>query len=354
MEKLLLKEVFAYYLPQYHEIPENNEWWGKGFTEWSHFKNIKKYHKKQEICYPGELGYYSLDDIKTIEKQYALASKYSISTFCFWHYWFGDDDLLLHKPAEDILNSDINVKFCFSWANHSWWNKSEGVLLKDQTYDYSIKKHFKYLLPFFKDDRYTKINNKPVFFIYKIQDCKNYDSIRSIFDEMARQSGFDGIFWVGENLTSSLSKKYKVDLFLNSSSFLNYRNFVGRQFDRLCWRINKYGFRFPRFYDYEKCVIGINKFVKSDSNEIPIVFPGWDSTIRHGKGGVCLLNNKPSSFSAHLQLCSDILKERPKSERYLVIKSWNEWAEGNFMEPSEQYGTQYLDCFRNVFEINKK
>ncbi|WP_438319865.1 glycosyltransferase WbsX family protein [Edwardsiella tarda] len=346
-----VKEVFAYYLPQFHEIKENNEWWGEGFTEWVNVKNAKKIYRDQEILTPGELGYYNLSDVSVIEKQYSLAAKHGISSFCFWHYWFGDDDLLLEKPAEKIINSDLSVRFCFAWANHSWWNKSKNILLKEQKYDFSIEKYFNYLLKFFNDERYTKIENKPVFVIYKPLDIPNLDIFKRKFDQYAINHGFNGIFWIAENSNSDIAAKYNFDYYLNSAPFLKYRSLLRKVIDRIIIKLSQHNIRIPRRYDYKKCIESINSHVK-DNKEIPLVFPRWDSTIRHGKGGMYVHKSTPELFEYHLSICQKILKDRELKDRILFVKSWNEWAEGNFIEPDNVYGDEYLRAFSKYFEIH--
>lgn len=349
--KIKVREVFSYYLPQFHEIKQNNQWWGKGFTEWDLLKKSKKHFTNHELTSVGELGYYSLDDVTVIEKQYQLAKKNSVSTFAFWHYWFDDDDMLLNKPAENILKSNIDVKFCFAWANHTWYNKTKGLMLKEQKYDYSIENHFKYLLPFFLDSRYTKIDNKPTFFIYNPNDAENCSEVIRIFNKLAIENGFSGIFFIAENSSIVEKNKYNFDAFLNSCNFMRDRRLFNKVIDRFKMKFNKFYPLFVRKYDYN---IRMRKFidkVDTENQEIPVAFPRWDSTIRHGKRGVVLTNATPYNFEIHLQHCISKLKNVPESERFLMIKSWNEWGEGNYIEPCERYGSQYLNIINSNIDI---
>ncbi|MGL0818278.1 glycoside hydrolase family 99-like domain-containing protein [Vibrio vulnificus] len=347
--KVKIKETFAYYLPQFHEIEENNKWWGKGFTEWVNLDRAKIIFPDQEILYPGELGYYELNNASIIGKQYEIALKNNVTSFCFWHYWFDDNEKLLHKPAELLLESDIHVRFCFAWANHSWWNKTKNILLKEQKYDFSIEKHFEYLLPFFQDDRYTKIDGKPVFVIYKHTDFPDFISSKEKYEGLAIKAGLPGIFWIGENTKKSDADKF--DLFLNSGPFLKYRSVLRRIYDKAIVSFAKRGVKIPRRYDYGKCIKKINCHVEPLSNEIPIIFPRWDSTIRHGKGGMYLHGSNPEIFEQHLIDCKKIVSQKHSdSSRFLFIKSWNEWAEGNFIEPDNIYNDEYLKRFSKHFD----
>ncbi|MCE7602178.1 glycosyltransferase WbsX family protein [Vibrio fluvialis] len=350
MERIKLKESFTYYLPQYHEIDENNQWWGEGFTEWVNVRNAKVLVKGQEINYPGELGYYCLDDVSVVEKQYKIAKENSISTFCFWHYWFDDNDMLLQKVSENILKSNIEVKFCFAWANHSWFNKTKGILLKKQKYDFNLELYFNYLLPFFKDARYTKIDGKPVFVIYDIKSIPNFFSFKAELNNMAIEAGFPGLFWIGEGLSNASASHYGVDFFLSTNNYLAYRSFIRDWRDKIVFKLQKIGVDIVRQHDYLDVISGINKSIKSE-NQMPIIFPNWDSTIRHSNRGILVKNSTPKAFEKNVIDCKRILSEREYENRMLMIKSWNEWAEGNFMEPSEKYGDAYLKVFSKHFKL---
>lgn len=351
MQKVKIREVFTYYLPQFHAIHENNKWWGEGFTEWSLLKSAKSLFPGHDIPKVGELGYYSLEDVSVIGKQYQLAKQHSITTFAFWHYWFSDDELLLNRPAELLLSSNVNVKFCFAWANHTWYNKSKGLLLKEQRYDYDVKKHFTYLLPFFMDDRYTKIDNKPVFFIYNPSDASNCHLLMETFNIMAKEHGFDGCFFIAENSDNQIAKHYGFNRFLNSCNFMRDRLLSQKIIDRIKMFLNKKIPLFIRRYEYSK---RMQKFVASfdvEHNEIPVAFPRWDSSIRHGRRGVVLTNATPMAFSAHLEQCLLKTIHIPESERFLMIKSWNEWGEGNYIEPCHKYHREFLEVVKSKIEI---
>lgn len=343
-------EVFTYYLPQYHEIEENNEWWGKGFTEWTNVKNAKPLFKGHLIHKPSqELGFYCLDDIEVIESQYQTAKKHGITSFCFWHYWFGDNQTILEKPVERLLQSNKNVKFCLAWANHSWFNKTKGLLLKEQTYTFDLDLYFSYLLPFFKDTRYTRINNKPVFVIYDPASCKNLSELIELFQKRAREHGFPGICFIAENTRHNHSHATNFDYYLDSRSLLRNRGILRKMYDRIIYRMGDVGLRIPRKYSYIDIVSKINSHVFSSEKCIPIVLPRWDSTIRHGKGGYYLEGSDPSSFEAHVKSVHDTIKRRGSIRRLVFIKSWNEWAEGNFIEPCDIYSDLYLKIFSKYF-----
>ncbi|WP_072569029.1 glycosyltransferase WbsX family protein [Enterobacter sp. SA187] len=346
--KTEVEEIFTYYLPQFHAIPENDQWWGKGFTEWVKLKSAKKIYKDHVIPQPIEpLGYYDLNDVSVIEKQYKIAKENGITSFCFWHYWFNDHDMLLEKPAELLLKSDIDVKFCFAWANHTWWNKTENKLLKEQHYDFSLESYFNYLLPFFKDKRYTKIDNKPVFFIYDLKNALNGKELIEYFTARAQAEGFDGIYFIGENMLPGDPETKLVNQYLNSCDFMKHRTFIRKCFDLLIVKLQRYNIFIPRIYKYERCARKMNMDIDPNSLQIPVIFPGWDSSIRHGKKGVILKNNSPELFEEHVKNTANIVSRMKR--KMLMVKSWNEWAEGNYIEPCNVNGDSYLKIISKYF-----
>lgn len=346
--KTEVEEIFTYYLPQFHAIPENDQWWGKGFTEWVKLKSAKKIFKDHVIPQPIEpLGYYDLNDVSVIEKQYKIAKDNGITSFCFWHYWFNDHDMLLEKPAELLLKSNIDVKFCFAWANHTWWNKTENKLLKKQHYDFSLESYFNYLLPFFKDKRYTKIDNKPVFFIYDLKNALNGKELIEYFTARAQAEGFDGIYFIGENMLPGDPETKLVDQYLNSCDFMKHRTFIRKCFDLLIVKLQRFNIFIPRIYQYERCARKMNMDIDPGSLQIPVIFPGWDSSIRHGKKGVILKNNSPVLFEEHVKNTANLVSKMKR--KMLMIKSWNEWAEGNYIEPCNVNGDSYLKIISKYF-----
>ena len=351
--KVNAEEIFAYYLPQYHRVKENDEWWGVGFTEWVNLRNAKKLFPGHQIPLPIEpLGFYDLTDIKNIEKQYNLAQEHGVSTFCFWHYWFDNKDMLLEKPAELLLASDVNVKFCFAWANHTWWNKTENKLLKQQKYDFSLKSYFDYLLPFFKDSRYTKINNKPVFFIYDLKNAGNGIELIEYFQQRAVSEGFKGIYFIGENLLPKDPQTKMVDQYLNSCDFMKHRPLWRKIADKFVMKLQQFNIYLPRIYDYNKTIEKLNSDIDPESKQIPIIFPGWDSSFRHGKKGVILKDTNATAFEEHVKKVANLIEKRNHNNKIIVVKSWNEWAEGNYIEPCSIHGDTYLKIISKYFNVS--
>lgn len=366
--------VLAYYLPQYHPIPENNEWWGEGFTEWTNVRRAKPLfpgHKQPII--PGELGYYNLMDKNTQIRQSELASEYGIDGFIYYHYWFGNGKMLLEKPAEQMLKTpEIKVPFCFSWANESWvgvwYGLSENKALIEQTYSgkEGYVQHFKYLLPFFKDERYIKINNKPLFYVYRFSKIPDPDLFIKTFNELAVEAGFDGIYLIVESDTVVATQYEEIYGWIGSDVFQKMRYSKGYIFNvnTLPGRIERRLLRMlgysedilkrkkPLKFDYVKGVAGMNVTIPHNKF-IPCVFPNWDNSPRSGMRSMIFHNANPQAWKIHFEKAYKQLLANPQLPGIIIIKSWNEWGEGNYLEPDETFGTKWLEATREVIDKYK-
>ena len=213
-------KIIAFYLPQYHRIPENDLWWGEGFTDWDSARSAKPlFQGHYQPRLPYRNYYYNLLDKNAVQWQVRIARKAGIYGFCIYHYWFGDRQLL-EKPAENLLKwKDIDFHYCFSWANESWiaswsrlignsWKSNGGNYQKGQPADGCLalqkyggkeewKAHFEYLLPFFQDDRYIRKDGMPVFIIYKPQDLRCAAQMMPYWNALAVQNGLKGIYFIG-------------------------------------------------------------------------------------------------------------------------------------------------------------
>jgi hypothetical protein len=355
-------KIIAYYLPQFHEIKENNEWWGKGFTEWTNVKRAKSLFKgHHQPIEPLNDNYYNLLDKETVKWQAELAKKYNVYGFCYYHYWF-EGRKILEKPAENLLEwKDIDKKYCFCWANHSWkktWNGTMEMLI-EQGYgnETEWEEHFNYLIDFFKDDRYIKIDNKPVFMIYSAKDVNNLDERIKFYEKKCIEHGFAGIFFI-ESLNNKRFKPVSEvsDAIVlreptigitSSSSILN----------RIIHKI-KSGFKKnyllkPMTYKFNTVCENSLEYaenIKSNKRVFLGSFTGWDSTTRHGRRGYILTGNTPERFIDYLMKQKKILSER--NEEYIFMNAWNEWAEGMYLEPDKRNGYKYLEAIKKVTENN--
>lgn len=367
------KKIFAYYLPQYHSIPENDQWWGKGFTEWTNVTKAKPLFKGHEQpIFPGELGYYDLRIPEIQENQAKLANEYGIDGFIYYQYWFDTNKMLLEKPAEAMLkNKKVDVPFCFCWANETWkgiWHgmDSNNVLIEQKYRGRNgYNTYFEYLLPFFNDERYIKIDNKPMFHVYRIQDIPDLDIFIDTFNDLARKNGFEGIYLVatGNEKNKIIRSNNDISAVVGLDSFTKMRygshfyfpsnHLLGRLERSLKHRLKILDNtpiekrRKPIKIDYEKEIKRLHPKYET-SKYVPCVFPNWDNSARSGTKSLIFYNSNPKTWKAHLkQVVFNYLKHE-KNPPFVVIKSWNEWAEGNYIEPDQKYGRGWLEAVSKV------
>jgi hypothetical protein len=357
--------VIAYYLPQFHPIPENDRWWGKGFTEWTNVGKAKplfRGHYQPRI--PADLGYYDLRIPDVRESQALLAREAGIEGFMYWHYWFGNGKRILEMPFNEVLNSGKpDFPFCLGWANHSWRNDSwenkgswmdTPTLLIEQLYpgvdDYSL--HFYSLLAAFHDRRYIRHEDKPIFIVYnpfEIEDCKLF---LDTWNNLAIKNGLKGIHFIG------ISRGWTTEVQKILNLGFNAVNRVG-QWEAECavkgklFRlitnkiIESVGGVYLDRYDYTK----ITKFIFNDLDKrgdvYPTVLPQWDRSARSGKKAEIYTNSDPDKFEIHLKNALDLVKEKEFEDKIMFLKSWNEWGEGNYVEPDLKYGKKYLEVLKN-------
>ncbi|MCI9583462.1 MAG: glycosyl transferase [Clostridium sp.] len=370
----------AFYLPQFHRIPENDEWWGAGFTEWTNVKKARKYLKFQtQPRIPSGNRYYDLDqDHEAVMKwQIRLAKSYGIYGFCFFHYWFKDGKKLLERPVEKFLwNPSLDMPFCLSWANEPWtriWDGGNQHVIMPQKYGGSDewKKHFDYLLPFFRDPRYIKIKGKPVFVILKPEQIKELEGMLAYFQKQACEAGLEGIYFVaqGSDYCNRKSRSRQID------SYILYEpGYTQREFSIYCHKYIKSMMESPGLgmslvLDKAKRCIGKAFKIKSPYFQMQIcdydqfwrrmlsrkyenrqVLPGafldWDNSPRRG------MRRSRVFKGANPQSCGFYLKKLARKvqsetdEGMIFINAWNEWAEGTYLEPDESNGYGYLEAVR--------
>lgn len=357
-------KFLAYYLPQYHQIPENDEWWGEGFTEWTNVKKAKPlFRGHQQPIVPGELGYYDLLKTEGIqEKQASLAKEYGIDGFIYYQYWFGGGKMLLEKPAENMLaNKKVDLPFCFCWANESWsgiWHGSPDKTLVEQTYpgEEDEEKHFSYLLQFFQDERYIKIEGKPLFVIYDTLDIPDIKQFILRLRKRAVDAGFKGLYLMASNKNpDDLDyKEMGFDAKMSYSFNTEFTKILPKLRNRFLTKAkNKisllYGKEYsPIFkYDYQQLYKNI-EIKKLNIDTFPVLWPNWDNTPRSGVRGVILTKSSPTNFKKEIIKAVKFLDDSQQEHRVIIIKSWNEWAEGNYIEPDFANGTNYLKIIKEI------
>ncbi|MBG6109811.1 hypothetical protein IWX84_000672 [Flavobacterium sp. CG_9.10] len=364
-------KFLAYYLPQFHPIPENDAWWGKGFTEWTNVTKAKPLFKGHyQPILPGELGFYDLRLPEVQEQQAKLAEDYGIDGFIYYQYWFGNGKMLLEKPAEAMLkNKNISLPFCFCWANETWKGIWHGLdnpyVLIEQTYqgeeDYIA--YFNYLLPFFKDERYIKVNNKPMFHIYRLDHIPDLNNFIEIFNKLAIKMGFNGIHFVAtgnvdsknvinnESIYGVVGMDVFNDIRYQQKTYYDRQSFLGKLENRI---LAKSGYtdvvehrKKPLILDYSKGIMKFNVLFPH-SKYIQCVFPNWDNTARSGLQSLIFKNANPQAWFNHFNNAIKELKKNKANPQLIVIKSWNEWAEGNHLEPDAKFGREWLEVIQKI------
>ena len=352
--------MFAFYLPQYHTIPENDEWWGKGFTEWTNVKKAKPlFHGHKQPVHPLDDNYYNLLDENTVKWQTGLLHQYKVDGFIYYHYYF-EGRLLLEKPDENLLkNKNIDQPFFFCWANHSWMRSWEGksTILVEQTYgdEKSWEKHFQYLLPFFKDKRYEKKDNKPLFMMF-LPYFKEKNEMMLYFDKRCKDEGFAGISVIDsiQNIYTKDYEQYKNNISPVTEYVLlrepgtgqaivahkhNPKNFIKRvkNYLRRKYGIGRYVYTYSG-NEIIKELVKYNNLPQGSFTTLKGLFFNWDNTSRHGYRGYIIKPISKKSFSLFMDNCSN--------QDYVFINAWNEWCEGMMLEPSVEYGYRFLEWIK--------
>lgn len=379
--------LIALYLPQFHPIPENDMWWGRGFTEWTNVRKavpLFKGHVQPRI--PSELGYYDLRDPEVRQKQAQMAKDAGIEGFCYYHYWFGGKQLLERPFNEVVATGEPDYPFCLCWANHTWSNKTwqrksavqKNSILIEQTYPgyEDDVNHFMSLLSAFKDERYLKVDGRLLFVIFDSIGFPNVREFMDTWNKLAKEHGLPGFFFVGmvpSTLTFNIDRDGKhhhsYPNLKSSADIYNYVlslgfdavNSFGKRRGEMLYEgrfksIIKRGLRLAginwgdKTYDYEKTVC--NYFAPEDvwENVYPTVLPQWDRTPRMRNADGVYVNATPEKFECHLKHALDIVSEKRDEHKIIFLKSWNEWGEGNYVEPDTVYGRGFLNAIKNALK----
>lgn len=351
----------AIHLPQFHRVKENDEWWGQGFTEWTAVKESEplfEWHNQPRV--PLNHNYYDLLSKDTLVMQAKMAKEYGIYGFCFYHYYFENGRKILEKPVENLLKwKEIDINYCFCWANETWarswsnipdsnvWSEkheildnNSGILLK-QAYgdkkDWKI--HFDYLLPFFKDSRYIKVDNKPMFIFYKTDliDCIN--EMLEYWNELAKKEGFKGIYSVDINPIIKTNT--------SATLWKGYDAFAHLQF--LGEKAEEHYENGKRYFLYEEVWNNaIRAFGDANRKNYYGAFVDFDDSPRRGYNGVLLKGANVETFEKYAYMLG--VKNCLEENEFYFINAWNEWGEGNYLEPDEKNGYGYLEAVRRIVD----
>ena len=346
----LAARALALYLPQFHPTPENDEWWGRGFTEWTNVARAKKRfpgHYQPHV--PADLGFYDLRVTETLYAQADLAQRHGVEGFVFWHYWFGGRRML-EKPVDLYMAEGPDFGFALAWANQTWKGHWHGVAkqtLIEQTYPPGDDdRHFDALLPAFMDHRYIRVDGKPLLYIFRGEDLPDPRRCLEHWRQRAEQAGLPGLFLVAE-VNDPLGRATYADPFRAGFDGGVDLRLPARQARRdvTAMRVlRKLGM--PEMYRYTGAP-QLRPAIDPAKPIFPSVMPGWDNTPRSGRHGVVVHGATPERFATHVKAAVENLNSMPASQRLLFVKSWNEWAEGNHMEPDQRYGTAFLEALRS-------
>ena len=352
--------AIALYLPQFHPVPENDLWWGKGFTEWTNTAKAKPlYRGHYQPHVPADLGFYDLRVPESRAAQAELARRYGIAGFCYYHYWFAGRRIL-ERPFNEVLASGApDFPFCLCWANETWsgiWHGAPNRILIEQTYpgEGDHRAHFAALLPAFRDRRYMRVEGRPILVLYKPEKLPDAAAATALWRRLAVEAGLPGLHFVGFcNIASWNPREHGFDAKL-VAPLVGSRPWISRR-RPLAWLRQRLDMRrgLPTFHAYET-IAGtyaqtLRREVRGEGTSYP-AYPcalhAWDNTPRSGGNGVVLWGATPERYRAHLRAAVEALAHRPAEQRLLFLKSWNEWAEGNHLEPDLRDGHAWLEAVR--------
>lgn len=350
--------IIAFYLPQFHPIPENDKWWGNGFTEWTNAAKAKpmfRGHYQPHI--PADLGFYDLRVPEARIAQASLAQQFNIEAFCYYHYWFAGKRLL-ERPFTEVLKSGKpDFPFCLCWANQTWtgiWHGAPNRILIEQTYPGwdDHRKHFEFLLQAFKDKRYLTVDGKPLFLIYQPTEIPEMKNLTDLWRGMARKAGLNGLYLIGFSWKSSwLPKEDGFDASMTQRLPPKIR-YVSKNkpLKWLKWRYQATLGK-PTVYFYNDILSNLLENNNLNGNNYPCVIPNWDNTPRSGRNGLVLHESCPDLFRIHFKKALRAIEHYSQEHRLIFVKSWNEWAEGNHLEPDLKFGKAYLQVIKDEITI---
>lgn len=380
-------KIITFYLPQFHTFPENDMWWGKGFTEWTNTKKaMPLFEGHYQPHTPLHEDYYDLANPDVMINQIKTAKKYGIYGFCFYHYWFKDGKKLMEKPVEMFLkNKNMDMNFCLCWANEHWtraWDGGNKQVIMEQEYGKKEdwEKHFNYMLPFFKDRRYILEDGKPMLLIYKPEDIPNFDEMVSTWKKLAKDNGLKGLFVMaqGSNYcmthhTQEMDPKLDACIMYEPGyTYASIKKENKKNFLKYILEYRKFTFHYilplAKSYLCRKLKIRPKKptdimdfsviwetilSVKIPKNYYPGAFANWDNTARRGIYARIIQGTNPKIFEKYFT--KQLIRAREEYKKnYLFFTAWNEWAEGSHLEPDEKYGYGYLEAVSKALRETKE
>ena len=373
-------KLIAMYFPQLHSIPENDAWWGTGFTDWENVKSAKpQFEGHYQPRTPLGCAYYDQSELETLRSQIALAKRYGVYGFCHYHYWF-DGKQLLETPTNLILeNQDIDFPFCLSWANETWsrrWDGHDHHVLIAQTHPpthESWKIHYDYLIKAWKDPRAIKIAGKPVFVIYRPQNIEKIDEMLAFWRKLAIQDGLPGLYFIfqktydlpSNTCLASFDAVFQFQPFEAVYSQISDMNrvrsfplfkFLRRLPERYQDQLRGIKTRFFKKLTIHEYETVWKKIIEVRADQTLTTFPGafvdWDNTSRYKDRATIFKGASPEIFEIWFKKLIASMLQRNLIENFIFLNAWNEWSEGAYLEPDERYGHQYLEAVKSVLNEN--
>ncbi|MHC1708679.1 MAG: glycoside hydrolase family 99-like domain-containing protein [Bacteroidales bacterium] len=356
--------AIAIYLPQFHPIPENDMWWGKGFTEWRNVVQagpLVKNHYQPHL--PADFGFYDLRVPSTREAQAELAREHEIYGFCYYHYWF-NGKRLLNLPVDEIVKTGKpDFPFCLAWANENWtraWDGSTGKILIEQKYNpEDDRNHMRFLCTVFHDKRYIRVDGKPVFIVYNPSHFPEIKNTAEIWREEARKAGFDDLYLCYfENVVQGVDPA-----FLGFDAAVEFqpnwwklpqpmkRNKLGSVLkENGIYLSEYYKHMFFDYADYADRMIQEN--MSFDYKRYRCLMPMWDNSPRRKIEAAIFLDSTPEKYGKWLESIVDAFTPYSREENFIFLNAWNEWAEGNHLEPCLNWGHAYLEKTKQILQKN--
>lgn len=358
-------KIIAFYLPQFHPTKHNDEWWGKGFTEWTNVAKAKKlYPGHYQPKVPTDLGFYDLRIPQVREEQVQLAKESGVTGFCYYHYWFSKGHEELDLPFKEVVRlGKPDFPFCLCWANESWyskfWNKdgsADKKLLAEQLYpgEDDNKAHFYSLLDAFKDQRYIKVDGKLLFLIYNPYHFQHFKEFKAQWNELAKENSLPNFYFVAQTLYVEKIDEILAMGYDGVNHCHRLDNVIQHKFLRRCIGFIKRVIKVPFVVPYKTAIKNVVAKEDFKENVYPTMMPNWDHTPRSADGGTVLHNSTPELFKDHAKDILHTTDKKSDAHKIVFLKSWNEWGEGNYMEPDLRYGKRYICALKKAIEeINR-
>jgi hypothetical protein len=350
-------KYIALYLPQYYPTDINNKWYGNGFTEWVNVASARKLfpgHYQPHV--PADLGFYDLRLKESRRAQAEMAQEYGIDAFCYWTYWFGAGVKELDMPIWEVFkDKEITLPFCLAWANHSWekklWDKKgNNQIIIEQKYlgekDYTD--YFYEMLPLFKDKRYFRHQGKLFFIVYNpLENAQEISKFIRLWRDLAQKENLEGFFFVGRDSASRNKEKVLelgLDAIYNDNTFNIHHCYSWPH--KILLAIERMVFKMPTVIKYKKAIDYMVTEEEKKEDVVPVIAPNWDHSPRSGRNAILLHDCKPIYFEKLLRRTEEMLRD--KNNQLVLVKAWNEWGEGNHLEPDRKYGKGYLECLKKI------